>query len=378
MNKKILYIGTFLLSACSSVDEDPRTSSISDGEMPAFRLAERLRQDGNHASALKFYEKAMQEEPDNKDIKLAYASALRGNQSFGDARRVLLTLNKEDPSNRTVRIELSRVLLEENNPKEAMTYLSPLLKDNKQKDAAILEAVALDLEGNHGNAQELYKEILKTDPHNLRVQSNLGLSLAVSGHSPEAIQILEEVHASTRATLRDRHNLAIAYERAGQLDKADNLWKMNLSAQEADETRQFFQALDDAPMDTQGFEKATSFNQVEETPLPGAESLEDKGNPNLANYKTAAQKIPPLKNPSKSVFKKPVDPPKTQAKAVETPQETAEEVVTSETIALKSDGPFAVKPTETHTAETQVKGQFDEVALEQSNTAKAEQADPLR
>jgi len=209
-----------------------------------LKIADRMRLEGNEKTAHSFYAQILEKDPKHKETHIALGKMLRKNKEYESALKQLQIALLHHPDAKDVKGEVVKTYIALNQGHMAALETHNLIKhDPKNPAFHNLLGVALDLQEKHLEAQASYSQSLELQPDQLRVQSNLGLSLALSGQYPEAISLLERVVHSESTTPKDRHNLAVAYGMSGDLDKAESIFRIDLSADAAQENSRYLAAL---------------------------------------------------------------------------------------------------------------------------------------
>jgi Flp pilus assembly protein TadD len=174
--------------------------------------------------------------PDNKQVALAYARALRALTRYAQAVAVTQRLAAKYPKDMDVLGAYGKALAEDGRLREAQTVL-PEAHTPEQPNWSILSAqgVVADQLGDHDRAQEYYSAALKITPNQPEVLSNLGLSYALSKQLPLAESTLRQAAAQPGADMRVRQNLALVLALEGKFDAAQNVAQEDLSPVDAAE-----------------------------------------------------------------------------------------------------------------------------------------------
>ncbi len=180
--------------------------------------------------------RAYEANPDNKQIALAYARALRALTRYAQAVAVTQRLAAKYPKDMDVLGAYGKALAEDGRSREAQTVL-PEAHTPEQPNWSILSAqgVVADQLGDHDQAQEYYSAALKIAPNQPQVLSNLGLSYALSKQLPLAESTLRRAAAEPGADMRVRQNLALVLALEGKFDAAQNVAQQDLSPVDAAE-----------------------------------------------------------------------------------------------------------------------------------------------
>jgi len=209
---------------------DPAALAASK-HVDALTLAEKLKSEGNYASAVTMYQQAHQAKPTEVRPLIGMGDSLLGVGANAEAANAYASALAIDPNNLDALRGLGHARILLGQPQFAVTQYQTALKIAPH-DARSLNGlgVAQDTLGDHAAAQANYRAVLATDPNNQSAKNNLALSLALSGDNAGAIKILEDVSKSATATAVNRQNLALIYGAAGQVDQAQQLSHTDLPA----------------------------------------------------------------------------------------------------------------------------------------------------
>ncbi len=180
--------------------------------------------------------RAYEANPDNKQIALAYARALRALTRYAQAVAVTQRLAAKYPKDMDVLGAYGKALAEDGRSREAQSVL-PEAHTPEQPNWSVLSAqgVVADQLGDHDQAQQYYSAALKIAPNQPEVLSNLGLSYALAKQLPLAESTLRQATAEPGADMRVRQNLALVLALEGKFDAAQNVAQQDLSPVDAAE-----------------------------------------------------------------------------------------------------------------------------------------------
>jgi Flp pilus assembly protein TadD len=192
------------------------------------------RSDGDWRRDLAVYGPQYRADPNNVDVALHYAQALRATGQRAQALAVLQRVSISNPHNKTVLGEYGRALADSGDYKQAFDVLGRAHSPD-QPDWRILSAqgAALDQMGQHGDAQRFYLTALKIVPDEPSVLSNLGLSYALSHDLPKAEEALRRAAAHQPVDPRVRQNLALVVGLEGRFAEAETIARADLPADQA-------------------------------------------------------------------------------------------------------------------------------------------------
>jgi Flp pilus assembly protein TadD len=172
--------------------------------------------------------------PDNPEIAIAYARALRGTGQTAQAAAVLQQASIKNPRDRQVLGAYGRALADMGRYPEAFDALGRAHTPD-QPDWRVLNAqgAVLDQMGNHPEARRYYETALKIAPDEPAILSNLGLSYALSKDLTRAESTLRRAVAAKRAEPRVRQNLALVLGLRGKFDESEKVAAGDLAPEEA-------------------------------------------------------------------------------------------------------------------------------------------------
>ncbi|HKH80313.1 MAG TPA: tetratricopeptide repeat protein [Methylovirgula sp.] len=175
-------------------------------------------------------------DPDNKQIALTYARALRALTRYAQAIAVVQKLAAKYPKDMNVLGAYGKALADAGRLREAATVL-PEAHTPEQPNWSILSAqgAVADELGDHDQAQAYYSAALKIAPNQPQVLSNLGLSYALAKQLPLAESTLQQAAAQPGADMRVRQNFALVLALEGKFDAAQKVAQQDLSPIDAAE-----------------------------------------------------------------------------------------------------------------------------------------------
>ncbi|MGH6818898.1 MAG: tetratricopeptide repeat protein [Methylovirgula sp.] len=222
-------LAALLLAGCQGIGMGDLTGSVaSNAPLPSSEpQLERYTRDLGHS---------YQADPDNKQIAMAYARALRALTRYAQAVAVTQKLAVRYPKDMDVLGAYGKALVDAGRLREAAAVL-PEAHTPEQPNWSILSAqgVVADKLGDHNKAQAYYSAALKIVPNQPEVLSNLGLSYALSKQLPLAESTLQKAAAQPGADMRVRQNLALVLALEGKFEAAQNVAQQDLSPVDAAE-----------------------------------------------------------------------------------------------------------------------------------------------
>lgn len=167
-----------------------------------------------------FWASEHQKAPQDADIALEFASALRGIGSHDRAVEVLSSALVIHPGNTDMLMMLGRIRMAAGEVPVARTIfeqVTSLAPDRADSWAAL--GTAYDHLEMHGQAQAAYQRALSIEPKRVSTLTNYGLSLMLSGDLKSAETQLREAATLPGATARVHENLALVLGLQGRFDE---------------------------------------------------------------------------------------------------------------------------------------------------------------
>ena len=192
------------------------------------------RSDADWRRDLAVYGEQYRADPNNIEVALRYAQALRATGQRAQALAVLQRASISRPHDQTVLGEYGRALADNGEFQQAFDVLGHAHSPDRP-DWHILSAqgAVLDQMGNHTEAQRFYLTALKIVPDEPSVLSNLGLSYALAHDLPKAEEVLRRAAAHQPVDPRVRQNLALVVGLEGRFNDAESIARADLPADEA-------------------------------------------------------------------------------------------------------------------------------------------------
>jgi Flp pilus assembly protein TadD len=213
-----------------------------------LRAGDMAQAQGEFASAVQFYRRAVDLTPKATVPLVKLGGALEANGNYGQAYDAYTSAKARDPSDWRVDLALGRLAIRLNRPEPAADALEAALRLHEDPEIWGVLGVAHDAMGDHVRAQADYKAGLEKAPQDLFLKNNLGLSQALAGDYAAAIRTLKALVAEPGATARNRLNLALVYGLAGEDDKAAQAARQDLGEGDSANNRKAYallRAMDD-------------------------------------------------------------------------------------------------------------------------------------
>lgn len=194
-----------------------------------LRVADNVREAGDYASAIRFYNQAHEADPAALAPLMGLAASYGAAGAHDRARAAYDKVLLSRPGNSAARLGRANSLLALGRPRAAMRELDGLLA-REPRNPRIYNSlgIASDLMGEGGAAQIRYGQGLDLDPADRALRGNLALSFALSGAYETAIALLRALAREPGADARIRQNLALAYGLADELGLAEAVARMDL------------------------------------------------------------------------------------------------------------------------------------------------------
>jgi len=203
------------------------TGSISAS--PSSKMA-----DSEWRKRVEAYGEKYKARPNDPEIAVGYAQALRATGQHAQAVAVLQQASIRNPQNSTVLGAYGRALADNGQFSQALDVLAKAHTPDRP-DWRILNAqgTVFDQMGNHADARRYYETALKAAPNEPAILSNLGLSYALSKDLPRAETTLKRAAQLPGAEQKVRQNLALVLGLQGKFDEAERIASGDLPPDEA-------------------------------------------------------------------------------------------------------------------------------------------------
>ncbi|HET7410248.1 MAG TPA: tetratricopeptide repeat protein [Paracoccaceae bacterium] len=197
---------TLALSACETERPEDVTGNIIDDA----RIENLLLTAGDPDEAVRYFEKALAEEPDRADFRRGLAISLSRAGRYPEAARhfeELIALDQATPEDRLQYAFVAARLARWDDVETAVAGLPPGLQTTRR---SLVEAMAADHAQNWEAADAAYAqaEALATNPAD--VLNNWGVSLMARGDLARAEEMFERALSFDSTLFNAKNNLAIA------------------------------------------------------------------------------------------------------------------------------------------------------------------------
>jgi Flp pilus assembly protein TadD len=220
----VLAIGLpLVISGCAQTGSSDYAGSKPSAapNVNSMTLAQKLRDDGNHANAAIMYQQAVTADPSNAEAWIGLGDSQLKTGAFPQAEGAFMRALQLQPNNTRALHGLAKARILKGEPQFATAQLEKVIQIDPSDIKAINTlAVTQDALGQHKAAQGNYRKVLKLDPQNQSAKNNLALSLALTGDRKESIKLLEEIGQSASSSEISKRNLALIYAADGRTDEA--------------------------------------------------------------------------------------------------------------------------------------------------------------
>lgn len=205
-------------------------------------LARRMEDAGRPAAAVVLYKRALDTGADRQAARAGLARALMGIGDYARAQHVLGEADAGGSNHPGLLLALGEVNLAFGNAEAALSAYRAALAAGTGARAESGQAIALDLLGRHAEAVRAHERAVDGGG-DINLRANLALSLIMHDAVPRGTDLMEGIVALPAATAQHRQNLALAYVFAGESDKARRMAQVDLDAQSAAQTLNYFRML---------------------------------------------------------------------------------------------------------------------------------------
>src|SRR5450755_1456364 len=208
------------VAGCKTTSDDI-TGSIGTSNAP--------RSDADWRRSLDTWATRYRENPNDADVAMGYARALRATDQRAQAVAVLEQAAIRNPHNMPLLGAYGRALAEAGDYNQALDVLSRAhTPDNPDWRILNAQGAVLDQLGRHAEAQGHYSAALKIVPNDSSVLSNLGLSYALTKDLNRAEFTLRRARAQGNADPKVRQNLALVVGLQGRFADAERIARADL------------------------------------------------------------------------------------------------------------------------------------------------------
>lgn len=183
-------------------------------------------------------------EPNDPNVAMAYARALRASGQRAQAAAVLQQASIRNPKETAVLGAYGRALADAGRFAEALDVLGKAHTPD-QPDWRVLNAqgAVLDQMGRNVEARRYYQTALKIAPDEPAILSNLGLSYALSKDLERAEKTLRKAAADPRAEPKVKQNLGVVLALRSKFEEAESVTESVLPPEQARSNVAFFREM---------------------------------------------------------------------------------------------------------------------------------------
>ncbi len=189
---------TLLLSACGTTGQSGVTTSASNAtsgskiDNAISTALSEAEQSGNKQEVLAILQQSHKRDPQNVDLAVKYAKALREDDQINVAKRILTPFTGKDSTHSDALTEMAMTQISLGDYSNAEQTAARALEINSKSGRAYLAmGTAQDAQEKHGDAEISFREGLKYQKgDSASILNNLSLNLASQGHLKESLSIL--------------------------------------------------------------------------------------------------------------------------------------------------------------------------------------------
>jgi len=160
---------------------------------------------------------------DHSDAVIAKATELKKAGNTEIALQILAKAHSKNPENEDLRRAYAITALEAGNPQLSYKLTSPQhAQANKDARQLSIRGAALSLLGKHKKAEQAFTSALALSPDDPNLLNNLGMALALKGEAKKAESFLRRA-ALVAESDRARQNLALVVSLQGRMDEAKKI-----------------------------------------------------------------------------------------------------------------------------------------------------------
>jgi Flp pilus assembly protein TadD len=231
------------VASSASSSNTPVPASTPDAEL---RLARASRAAGDYLSAMNLYKSVLVNRPSDDAVRVELGDTMLQMGAIDDAITVYQKVDAKGPEALGAQIGMGRVELSLHHPEKAIAHFDAALTMSQGNVKALIgRGVALDFMKRHAEAQASYREVLAKEPRHVAARVDLALSLALSGDKAQALDILTPIGRSPLTSARIRQDLALVYGMQGDLKRAEQISRLDLSESDTETNLRFFSYLHD-------------------------------------------------------------------------------------------------------------------------------------
>jgi len=228
-----VVIGCSLLISCGN--ERRVDGELAFDSKSLMNMAETFLKAGDYSNAMRLYQRAANENPENIPSRLGLAKTYQTLGATDAAINFYGQVLRLDPTNKDARMGTGEMLITKNRPADAIPFLTALSKeDPKNYRIYNMLGLAHDLLGEQEEAQMNYARGLTLAPDNISLLNNLALSLAFEKQYAPSIRLLSKAINLDYSVTKARHNLVLVYVLSGEEDAGRKIGESLMTAEEMD------------------------------------------------------------------------------------------------------------------------------------------------
>ncbi len=220
-----------ILTSCQNLLPDTgKNISLSSSHKVMIDDALKAKAAGDHKRAASLYQPIVKDEPDNVELRIAYADSLRLSSDFLEANKNYDYILNKQPSFIPALEGKALASLQQGDLKQADLLLNQIINQDAARWRTVNAlGVVRALEGNMDDAKIYYKMAIDIDPANSTILNNIGLSMALTGSKDESLKILlKALNLANKNNEKNKIekielNLALVYGMKGDFVKSKEL-----------------------------------------------------------------------------------------------------------------------------------------------------------
>ncbi|MCA8901041.1 MAG: tetratricopeptide repeat protein [Hyphomonas sp.] len=217
---------TLPVVACATAPDPEETANaelaraMEDAMKPATPEEIEAANNADPLTKANFWAKEHAKDPENLEVAITFAEALRDIGSNDRAIEVLSQVMVVHPNEPSLLMPLGRALAAHGNSMgAARAFEQVTLIEPQRAEAWAALGTAFDRIESHTAAQDAYKKALTIEPGRATTMANYGLSLALSGDLTGAEAKLRTASDMAPTDIRIRENLALILGLQGRFDE---------------------------------------------------------------------------------------------------------------------------------------------------------------
>ena len=205
-----IVLTAVFLAACDRTSLEDREDPLGKNVIDDANLTDLMLTAGSPDEAIRFFEKALAEEPERADYRRGLAISLSRAKRYTEAARVyqeLITLNQSDPSDR---LEYAVVAARLERWDEVRSILGALPEGLNTARRHMVDAMLADHDQDWAASDAAYGRAEKLSNNPASVLNNWGVSMMSRGDLPAAERLFQKSLSFNSRLFSAKNNLAIA------------------------------------------------------------------------------------------------------------------------------------------------------------------------